>query len=127
MNALLILQQIDVAAQALANQPDELKMNFWQLAMKGGWIMIPLLLLWVIAVYIFFERFWAIKKASRTDENFMNRIKEYIHEDKIEAALALCRSNESPVSRIFLIWASHSLYTSSARINPFRSRRIKST
>lgn len=100
MNALLILQQIDVAAQALANQPDELKMNFWQLAMKGGWIMIPLLLLWVIAVYIFFERFWAIKKASRTDENFMNRIKEYIHEDKIEAALALCRSNESPVSRM---------------------------
>jgi len=68
--------------------------------MKGGWIMIPLLLLWVIAVYIFFERFWAIKKASRTDENFMNRIKEYIHEDKIEAALALCRSNESPVSRM---------------------------
>ncbi|HQB76956.1 MAG TPA: MotA/TolQ/ExbB proton channel family protein [Tenuifilaceae bacterium] len=98
MNALLILQQIDVAAQVLANKPE--KLSLLELTMKGGWIMIPLLLLWVIAVYIFFERFWAIKKASRTDENFMNRIKEYIHEDKIEAALALCRSNESPVSRM---------------------------
>lgn len=62
--------------------------------------MVPIVLLSVIAIYIFIERFLAIKKASQEDANFMNRIKEYIHEDKIEAALALCQSKNTPVARM---------------------------
>ncbi|HOP03000.1 MAG TPA: MotA/TolQ/ExbB proton channel family protein [Tenuifilaceae bacterium] len=62
--------------------------------------MVPLALLWLIAVYLFIERYWAIKKASRADVNFMNRIKEYIHDDKIESAMALCQAQNTPVARM---------------------------
>jgi biopolymer transport protein ExbB len=81
-------------------QAGELKLSFWELALKGGWIMIPILILSVLAVYIFIERYFAVKKASQTDINFMNRIKDYIHDDKIDSALALCQSTQSPVARM---------------------------
>jgi biopolymer transport protein ExbB len=77
-----------------------LKLSYWELAIKGGWIMIPIAILSVIAVYIFVERYFAIKKASQTDINFMNKIKDYIHDDKIDSALALCMSTQSPVARM---------------------------
>ena len=93
MNASLLLQ-VDIASK------QELTLNFWELTVKGGWIMIPIALLWFIAVYIFIERYWTIMKASRKDDNFMNRIKEYIHEDKIESALAMCQSQNTPVARM---------------------------
>ncbi len=94
------LLQVDIASQALNNQPTEITLNFWELALKGGWIMIPIVLLWFIAVYLFIERYWAIKKAAREDINFMNRIKEYIHDDKIESAIALCQAQNTPVARM---------------------------
>lgn len=75
-------------------------MSYWDLAMKGGWVMIPIILLSLIAVYIFFERYFAIKKASQVDTNFMNRIRDYIHEGKIDNALTLCQSYTNPVSRM---------------------------
>ncbi|MDX9846150.1 MAG: MotA/TolQ/ExbB proton channel family protein [Tenuifilaceae bacterium] len=62
--------------------------------------MIPLALLWFIAIYLFLERFWAIKKASVEDTNFMNRIKEYIHDDKMESAIALCQAQNTPIARM---------------------------
>ena len=77
----------------------ELK-SYWELSLKGGWIMIPIVVLLSIAIYIFFERYVAVKKASQTDINFMNRIKDYIHDDKIDSALALCQSTQSPVARM---------------------------
>jgi biopolymer transport protein ExbB len=96
MSANILLTLILQATAA----PKELTLNFWDLAIKGGWMMVPLVILWFIAVYIFFERFWAIKKASREDINFMNRIKEYIHEDKLESALALCQAQDTPIARM---------------------------
>lgn len=81
---------------------DELRMSLWDMALKGGWIMIPLALLFVLSLYIFFERFLAIRKASRVDVNFMNRIKEYIIEGRIEAAQDLCVSQNSPVANMIL-------------------------
>jgi biopolymer transport protein ExbB len=53
-----------------------------------------------VAAYIFIERYYVIRKASREDQNFMNRIKDYIHDGKIDAALALCRSTDSPSARM---------------------------
>ncbi len=69
-------------------------------AIKGGWMMIPIILLSFVAAYIFIERYYVIRKATREDLNFMNRIKDYIHDGKIEAALALCRSTDSPSARM---------------------------
>ncbi|MDR1667341.1 MAG: MotA/TolQ/ExbB proton channel family protein [Bacteroidales bacterium] len=62
--------------------------------------MIPIAALSVMAVYIFVERYFAIRKAAQTDENFMNRIKDYIHDGKIDSALALCQSTDSPIARM---------------------------
>jgi len=69
-------------------------------AIKGGWMMIPIILLSFIAAYIFIERYYVIRKATKESQNFMNRIKDYIHDGKIEAALALCRSTDSPSARM---------------------------
>lgn len=98
MNLPFILMQVDFSTQT--PQTGELTLSFWELTLKGGWIMIPLVVLWFIAVYLFIERYWAIKKASREDINFMNRIKEYIHEDKVESAVALCQAQNTPVARM---------------------------
>jgi biopolymer transport protein ExbB len=69
-------------------------------AIKGGWVMIPIVLLSFVAAYIFIERYYVIRKATREDQNFMNRIKDYIHDGKVDAALALCRSTDNPSARM---------------------------
>jgi biopolymer transport protein ExbB len=74
--------------------------SFIDLAIKGGWVMIPIVLLSLVAVYIFFERWFAIKKASSVDLNFMNRIRDYIKDGKIDSAKALCQSTDNPVARM---------------------------
>ena len=76
------------------------ELTLWDLAVKGGWLMIPIVLLSFVAAYIFFERYYVIKQASKEDINFLNRIKDYIHDGKIEAALALCKSTDSPSARM---------------------------
>jgi len=96
-----LLLQITVAdSLETVAEAGELELKFWELSLKGGWIMIPIVALSVIAVYIFLERYFAIKKASQTDINFMNKIKDYIHDDKLDSALALCASTQSPVARM---------------------------
>jgi len=107
MNAFILLQSITVGAsdttsaidQAL-NAPTEETLSVWELALKGGFTMIPLAILSVVAVYIFFERYFAISRAGKDDDNFMNNIKDFIHEGKIDAAKALCKSKTSPISRM---------------------------
>ena len=76
------------------------KLTLWDLTVKGGWVMIPIIILAFVGTYIFIERYFVIKKASKEDENFINRIKDYIHDGKIEAALALCKSTDSPSARM---------------------------
>jgi len=92
----LIMQQ-GVPATGTAS---EMKLTLLDLAIKGGWVMIPIILLSFVAAYIYIERYFIIRKASREDQNFMNRIKDYIHDGKLEAALALCRSTNSPSARM---------------------------
>lgn len=70
------------------------------LAMKGGWLMIPLVILSIVAVYIFVERFYATKKAANEDTSFMTNIRNYIHEGKIDSARALCQANKTPLARM---------------------------
>lgn len=90
-------------AEALTQIPpvkEELSFSLISMAFKGGWIMIPLLVLSIIAIYIFGERWWAIRKASQIDENFMKNIHDYIHEGKIKAAVNLCQTQETPIARL---------------------------
>ncbi|MCD8101897.1 MAG: MotA/TolQ/ExbB proton channel family protein [Alistipes sp.] len=75
-------------------------MSFGQLFLAGGWIMWILLALAGVSIFIFTERFIAIRKASGRDMNFMNRIRDYIYEGKIAAALDLCKSTDTPIARM---------------------------
>ncbi|HEY9123817.1 MAG TPA: MotA/TolQ/ExbB proton channel family protein, partial [Bacteroidales bacterium] len=93
------LLQIQVAAEAAKTQAEK-SMTLWELTLKGGWIMIPLAILAFVAIFIFIERFLAIRKAASFESNFIDRIKDYIHEGKIDAALNLCSSTDRPVARM---------------------------
>lgn len=96
----LILIQINETAQALAGSSGEITLPIIDLVIKGGWIMAIIGLLSLIAFYIFFERYFIIGRASRQDKNFMNNIRNYIHEGKLESAKALCLTNNSPIGRM---------------------------
>ncbi len=100
MLTLLQTNLTDTTVTALENNAAAETTKFIDLALKGGWVMIPIVLLSIIAVYIFFERWGAIRRASRFEINFMNRIKDYIHEGKLESAHALCQSYNNPVARM---------------------------
>jgi biopolymer transport protein ExbB len=101
MNAFILLQEnIAATTQTAAKSAGELKMPFFEMAVKGGWLMIPIVVLSIIAVYIFFERMKAIKDATKIDSNFMDRIRDYIHDGKIEAAAKLCQSVNKPVTHM---------------------------
>lgn len=62
--------------------------------------MLPLALLLLLTIYVFVERYLVISRASVEDENFMQRIRGYIHEGETESALNLCQANASPYSRL---------------------------
>lgn len=78
----------------------ETRMGLWSLFTQGGWLMWPLLILGGITIFIFVERFIAIRKASVLDLNFMNRIRDYISEGKINTAINLCRKTNTPIARM---------------------------
>lgn len=86
--------------QIINDQSGEIKLSIWEMAQKGGWIMLVLAVFSVIAVYIFIERFLIINKASKEENNFMNNIRDFMHNGQIEPAMTLCKSNPSPIARM---------------------------
>ncbi|MDP2335328.1 MAG: MotA/TolQ/ExbB proton channel family protein [Bacteroidota bacterium] len=95
-------QNLTEGAKAVtkAVQPEGIVTGFFDMAIKGGPIMIPIVLLSFIAVYIFFDRYMAIRKAGKVDARLMDRVREYILDGKIDSAFALCRSENTPTSRM---------------------------
>ena len=92
-----IMQDVTLPVEPAAVDTNMTLLDF---AIKGGWVMIPIVLLSFVAAYIFIERYYVIRKATKQDQNFMNRIKDYIHDGRVDAALALCRSTDSPSARM---------------------------
>ena len=76
------------------------EMNLWDMAVKGGWIMIVLGVLSLVGFYILFERNYIIRKAGKEDPLFMDKIKDYILGGEIKAAIAYCRSVNTPSARM---------------------------
>ncbi len=102
---LLIQQGADVAQEVLNETISEEKtlsiFNLIRDGGLGGQIIIALLfVLLLVALYIYFERYFAIKAASKIDKNFMNQIKDNILNGNIEAAKILSASNDTPVARM---------------------------
>jgi len=94
----------NIVTQTPPEVPVEKTLSIWELVTSGGIagqaIMASIFILSIVAVYIFIERFFSIMKANKEDLNFMNNIKEYIHNGKLDAAKALCQSTKTPVARM---------------------------
>ncbi|ULQ56699.1 MotA/TolQ/ExbB proton channel family protein [Flavihumibacter rivuli] len=103
---LFLLQIADTArrladsTQAALGASPAPKMNLIDLLMQGGVLMIPLALLFVLAVYFFFERFIAINKAGKIDANFMSIIRDHILSGNVSAARSLAKNTNNPVARM---------------------------
>ena len=76
------------------------EMNLWDMAIKGGWIMIILALLSVLCVYIFIERLMVIRKVSKVDPVFMERIHDYVKTDELKSATNYCRITNTPAANM---------------------------
>lgn len=95
----------DTVNQALTNlpqtaKPSEISLSIWDLALKGGPIMIPIALLSILGIYIFIERYIIIGRASKEDSNFMNNIRDFMHNGRLDSALSLCHNNNTPIARM---------------------------
>ena len=93
----------EAAEQAADIVPAEETLSILELIQGGGWyIMIPLAILSVIAVYIFIERARSISKVKKADLSFMNEVRDLIYDGKVEDAKKLCQSINNPYSRMIL-------------------------
>jgi biopolymer transport protein ExbB len=92
------------AAAAAATVPQvaqtEQTYSLIEMAVKGGWLMLVLLALSIIAIYIFGKKWWMLNRASQIDKNFMNDIRDYIHSGKVKSAITLCGKYDSPAARL---------------------------
>lgn len=93
----LFFLQID--SSAIAHTAPKTQ-SLWDTLVSGGVIMIPLGVLFVLALYFFFERLIAIKKASKVDDNFMRIIRDHIVSGNVTAARSFSKNNENPIARI---------------------------
>ena len=82
--------------------PHEEKLNLWSLLFAPGTIeiTIPLLVFSGIIIYIFVERYLTLKNALKDDTNFMNNIRDFIHDNRLDSALTLCKSTNTPLARM---------------------------
>jgi biopolymer transport protein ExbB len=87
------------AGQQLAALPTQ-ELRFGELMIKGGLIMIPIAILAVLALVIFFERYFTIRKASKDENNLMQQVRSSIISGNLESAVAICRNNNSPLGRM---------------------------
>jgi biopolymer transport protein ExbB len=76
------------------------EMHLWDVLKSGGPLMIPLALMLIGAIFFFFERNIAIRKAAKVDENFMRIIRDHIVNGNITAARSITKNTNNPVARI---------------------------
>jgi len=100
----IFIQETAELAQDLEVTPEEKTLSFMELLFSGGvagnTIIAILFLLLVIAVYIYFERYFAIKAASKTDVHFMDQIRDKVATGNIEGARIRCAQENTPVARL---------------------------
>ena len=85
------------AAETAANKLPE---GTWELVLKGGFVMIPIAIMLVIALYITIERWLTISKSGKLDANFMSSIKDMVLNDNIIGAQTLCGRTDTPIARM---------------------------
>ena len=97
----MILAQISTAAQdTVVTVTGEESVSVLDLLLEGGYMMIPILILSIMAVYIFIERVLTINKAATTPEGFMSQIRGLVEGGDISGAKVLCQQQNSPTARM---------------------------
>ncbi|MES2730599.1 MAG: MotA/TolQ/ExbB proton channel family protein [Bacteroidota bacterium] len=97
-DAAAVVDSTAVATAASTAPPQELKL--FDLLLKGGFVMIPLLILSLVSVYLFVERYLYIKKASYMEPNFLNNIKDKLRNENVKGAVELCHDSKFPIARL---------------------------
>jgi biopolymer transport protein ExbB len=102
---MILLQTLSVAdslatANSLAEGATKENIGLLDLLIKGGYMMVPLYLLFILAVFIFFERLITLKKASKTSSSLMDQIRVLVQSGKIEKAKLLCAGENTPVANM---------------------------
>ena len=97
-----VAEAMNTVADTVAAAPQQQEMSYSLISMaaKGGFLMIVLLVLSVIAIYLFGKKWWMIHQAGKIDRHFMDDIRDYIHEGKLKSAVTLCTKYNSPVARL---------------------------
>lgn len=95
----MILAQIEQSAAEAVEVAQE-AISVWELTLKGGWMMIPLAILWIIAIYLFIERLLTINKANENPDQFMSSVKGLVLRGDVNGAKLLCSQNDTPIARM---------------------------
>ncbi|ADY52474.1 outer membrane transport energization protein ExbB [Pseudopedobacter saltans DSM 12145] len=86
--------------QAMQQEVPQQELSLFELLSKGGWVMIPLTLLALLGLIIFFERYLTIKKASKDESQLILQVKSSIKTGNLDSAIAICKSSNSPLGRM---------------------------
>lgn len=103
LNLFLLLQAAPAGVEAATEAATGVeKISIFDMALKGGWIMAVLVLALILAIYVFIERYLALRNAlkAESDNAFMNNIRQYIHSGNIEGARQLSKQTHSPIGRM---------------------------
>lgn len=102
MQISLLMAQAAEAVEVAASQPQVNETTYFQLvfAKNSLWIMIPLFLMLAFAIYLFVKKMIVLNRASKEEHNFMNNIRDFIHDGKLDSAVALCKGNDTPTARL---------------------------
>jgi biopolymer transport protein ExbB len=91
---------LDTAKNAGAQLAPGHEIRFGDLLVKGGWVMVPIGVLAILGLVIFFERYFTIRKASKDDSNLMIQVRSSIISGNLESAKAICRNSNTPLGRM---------------------------
>ena len=98
----MLLPILQTGAETIEAVPvqEELSFSLISMAAKGGWLMLVLLALSIVAIYIFGKKWWAIRQAGKIDKNFIKDVDNYLMEGKVRSARALCKRSDTAVARM---------------------------
>ena len=101
INLLQIVDTVQTAVNAVTQttNPEE-SLNLFDVLQMGGLLMIPLVLLFFIAIFVFTERLITVRRASKIDPNFMNIVRDHIMSGNVVAARSFAKNTNNPVARI---------------------------
>lgn len=95
---------LQTTANTIQLQPEKHVFSLWEILFSGGvignTIMVAIFLLGILALYVFLERYFFIKRASKQTPNFLENIKDFVQDGKIEPAIDYCRTIDSPEARM---------------------------